>query len=99
MNEGAELKHGVTCLRSRQIENSLMWPVEHALHLNNNYNTQIHRSDEIIMLSLYANKNMTDRLVIMQQPFGKGHVMENIVPFVGLYVNTDRLIWFPHLYI
>ena len=24
MNEGAELKHGVTCLRSRQIENSLM---------------------------------------------------------------------------
>ena len=24
MNEGAELKHGVTCLRSRQIENSLV---------------------------------------------------------------------------
>ena len=24
MNEGAELKHGVTCLRSRQIENSLL---------------------------------------------------------------------------
>ena len=24
MDEGAELKHGVTCLRSRTIENSLM---------------------------------------------------------------------------
>ena len=27
MDEGAELKHGVTCLRSRTIENSLIKPV------------------------------------------------------------------------